>query len=195
MFCTNCGHKNDEGSAFCVNCGAALQTGNASGQQAGAPPQTAMPAGQQAGAPPQTAMPAGQPYAPPPGMYAPPPQGPYGPGYPPQGPKKRGKGLIIGICVGAAVIAAALLLYFFVFAGTPVEGQWYSEELGEVLEFKQNGDIEVLTAYGDFDATYEYDKSSGKGTITFEDEERDFMVHDDKLEIEDYGTYQRAGRS
>ena len=55
-------------------------------------------------------------------------------------------------------------------------GQWYSTELEEVLEFKENGDIEVYTTYGEFDATYEYDKKNSEGVITFEDEEKDFEV-------------------
>jgi hypothetical protein len=71
-------------------------------------------------------------------MYFP-PQGAYAGYYPPQMPRKHGKGLLIGLISGGVVlIAAAVLLFIFLTGGTPVTGLWYNEEYGQVLDFKDN---------------------------------------------------------
>ena len=93
-FCPRCGRPAAESQAFCENCGTPLQN-------------TAAPAYPNPSAPPPPRNPFGQ---------APAPQFPYA-GYQPDPPKKSKAGLIAGISVGAAVLAALAAVLLFVRPG------------------------------------------------------------------------------
>ena len=167
MFCPKCRQQNVDNAAFCVRCGYPLQTAN--------PVQPVTPP--QAGYPPQTGYP---------------PQGAYM-SYPPPPPKKRGNGLLIGLLIGGTVlIAAAAVLILLLTGGTPVTGVWYSNTLVNVLEFKENDKFYITTAYDTFKGTYEYDKGSGKGVLTYDGEEYEFTVEKDTLVLDDISKYKRA---
>lgn len=139
MYCTNCGAPNADDAAFCTSCGTPLKAQDTNQPQEQAP-----------AAPPQA-------YTPPPQQaYAPPPQQPYPPqqaypqqhpgyAYPPQAPKKKKTGLIIGIVAGVVVIAIAIALVLILTGGgggfsgkwvvTDTEG-WSDYEEGLIFNFK-----------------------------------------------------------
>ena len=170
MFCTKCGHKNVDGAAFCTNCGNNLQAANYQHQ---APP----PQGQ---------------YAPP--QYAP-PQGygqPMHPGYPPQ-MKKSKKGLVIGLIIcGVVLIAAAIILIIIFAGGSPVVGEWRSEDRDETITFNADGTIRIETQFADETGRYTYDSSEQEGVITILDEDYDFEIRDDEMYIEGIGYYSKT---
>ena len=171
MNCTQCGSPLSEGSLFCQACGSPVKE-QPPVQPAQAPPPAA-PAQPQ----PIYQQPPTQPYA----------QQPYAPPYTgaPQTKKKR-TGLIIGIIAGAVVlIGAVVALYLFVFAGTPLTGQWYCEECGRVLVFSDNNTVTGYALTGNEDATYTYDKGKGKGVLTANDTELSFKVDKNELVFTD----------
>lgn len=169
MICSQCGSPILEGSRFCQKCGAPVQ------EQPSSPPQAPQPT-------PPT-QPAYQPYAQPP--YG---QQPYGvPPYPgaPQ-PKNKKTGLVIGLIAGAVVlIGAALALYFFVFSGTSVAGQWYCEERGQVLVFSGEDTISGYSLTGTVEGQFDFDKSRSEGTITANGTELSFKVEKNVLILTD----------
>ena len=115
MFCTKCGHPNNDQAIFCVNCGQPV------GQSA--PPQPQQP--QQQYAPPQ------QPYAQPP-VYGQPQRMPMDP---------RRKKMWIWIAVGAVVLTAVLLMVFLI-PRNAIVGKWYGE-YGQEVTFKNGGGVSV----------------------------------------------------
>ncbi len=162
MFCTKCGHKNEQGAAFCVNCGNALE-------MAGTPP-----------------MPQGQPVPPAPAYTPPSAAGMYG--APPI--KKSRKGLMIGLIAGGVVlIAAAVVLVLLLMGGSNIVGEWYNSDRDETLEFYDDGTIEITSPYADYEGEYEYNKSKGEGVITIEGEDYDFEVDKDEIDVDDVGVY------
>lgn len=106
-------------------------------------------------------------------------------------PKKRGKGLLIGLIAGGVVlIAAVVLIYFLLFAGTPVLGTWYNDEAGVVLEFDKDGEVTCYTLEGMEKAEYEYDKNKREGSVFVEDTTTQIILDGDRLKYEtDYESY------
>jgi len=126
------------------------------------------------------------------GMYMP-PQGQYPPMQNQQKPKKSRKGLAIGLsAAGVVLVAAAVVLVILLMGGTSVVGVWYSDTLGEAMEFRDNGRVYTYSAYDDIKSKYEYNKRTGNGIITTDDEEYAFTVEKERIKIEDKGTYKRA---
>ncbi len=176
MNCTQCGSPLSEGSLFCQACGSPVKE-QPPVQPAQAPPPAAPAQPQPIYQQPPTQPYAQQPYA----------QQPYAPPYTgaPQTKKKR-TGLIIGIIAGAVVlIGAVVALYLFVFAGTPLTGQWYCDECGRVLVFSDNNTVTGYALTGNEDATYTYDKGKGKGVLTANDTELSFKVDKNELVFTD----------
>lgn len=163
MFCTKCGHKNTEEAAFCINCGSPLQGEGKKGSIVS--PQA---------------------------QYSASPQRAYT-GYPPQMPKSNRKGLVLGLVIGGVVlIAAAVVLIILLTGGTSVEGLWCSEKRAEVLEFEDDGDINIYSIDGDFEGEYKYDKHKGEGVITVDDVEFDFEVDKDEMDVDNTEVYTKV---
>ena len=168
MFCPKCGQRNEEGSVFCFSCGNALQ------------PVTPQPVAPQYAYPPQPAPP----QYPPQSM----PQG-----FPPQPPRKKRTGLIVGLVVGGVLlIAAALALVFLLPDGPSVVGTWYNESNGIVLDFRNNGRVYVWTADDETKGEYEFDKRDGEGVIFLDDEETEFTLKNGRLVLEDKTSFRSA---
>lgn len=151
MFCTKCGQKIDATAQFCVHCGNRVA---AAQQPQQAPPQPPQQPQQYAPPQPQYAQPQQSGYAPP--QYAPYAQ-----------PKKSKTGLIVGLCVGGAVlIAAVILLVVFVFGGhADVAGKWYDVDGYQgTVEF--SGSSVNFSAMGtNLKGSYTYDPQSKSGQI------------------------------
>ena len=111
-------------------------------------------------------------------------------------PKKRRTGLIVLIIAGVVVVAgaavAAILLLGGGDKGIPVEGVWYSEDNGDVLRFRDGGRVTLYAPDDDVRGNYDYDQREGEGLLTLDDEEYDFTVIDDELDVDDMGEYERA---
>ena len=91
---------------------------------------------------------------------------------------------------GAAV--AAILLLGGGDTGIPVAGTWYSEDNGDVLRFKDGGRVTLYAPDDDMRGEYEYDQRTGEGVLTLDDEDYDFAVDDDEIDVDDMGVYERA---
>jgi len=187
MFCTKCGQSNPEGAAFCSACGNALS--------AIPQPETAhQPQEQQKPIIPSPQASAAQQNQQ--GYYYGAAQQPYSP----QGvytKKKSRTGLIVGLCVGGALLVAAVVVLLFVWPGfltqsAFVNGFWYSEDRGEALEFKNNNMIRVYTTNDEYKGDYTYDRAQGIGLITVEDEDYRFAVTEDGVYVESMGNYKQA---
>ena len=75
------------------------------------------------------------------------PKGQYPPPQNQQKPKKSRKGLAIGLSVGGVVlVAAVVVLVILLMGGTPVVGIWYSDSLGEAMDFKDSGRVYTYSA-------------------------------------------------
>ncbi len=162
MNCTQCGSPLSEGSLFCQACGS---------------PVNQQPPVQPAQAPPPEAPAQPQP------IYQQPPTQPYG--TPPYNPipqyKKRTKLVVSLLAVGVVFIAAAVCLYLFVLSGTPVVGQWYCEERGQVLVFNEDNTAMGYALTGTVDGEYTYDKGKGDGAISANGSDLAFKVNKDEL--------------
>ncbi len=188
MNCTQCGFQNTEGSRFCRQCGMPLQAQGETAPQP-APPQPEQPQPEQQ---PQYQQQPQEAYAPPQQPYT--PQQPLGQtqqpyaqqpyGMPPyQGaPKKKNTGLIIGLIAGGVVlIAAAVVLVLLFMGGTPVTGQWYSEEVNRALIFSEDNTVNGYSLAGSFEADYTYDKGKAAGSLDANGDEYSFTVKKDAL--------------
>lgn len=163
MFCSKCGVENRDGSKFCSVCGAPFKE------------------------------PATQPAV----QYAPPanlPENRYNVRYGsqqdgmPVSPKKKKTGLVIGLIAGILVLlGGAAALYFFVFAGTGVNGYWYSDETSIAFEFKDNGKAVQYGLMGKEEAGYEYDRQKGEGVLDLGDAKYDFTADKDTLTFSEKG--------
>lgn len=156
MFCTKCGQQIDDTAQFCVQCG-----NKVAGTQQPTQPEQVPPQQQYAQQQPQN-VPLQQQYAQPQQpQYAQPQYAPY-----PQ-PKKSKTGLIVGLCVGGAVlIAAVILLVVFVFGGhADVAGKWYDVEGYQgTVEF--SGSSVNFSAMGmNWRGSYSYDPQTKNGQI------------------------------
>lgn len=167
MICPNCGLENISGSRFCKQCGTALSEA----------PQTQY-------APPEPAF-----AQPPQPMYAPPSYAPPS-GIQPEKPKKKAKtGLIIGICAGVLLIAAAVLAVLFLFPfGTSVEGYWVNEDKGVVVSFEMNGEVTIYSLSGSVNGDYDYDKKEGEGSFKADKIKYEFTADEDRLKVTNQGT-------
>ncbi|MDD5016844.1 MAG: zinc-ribbon domain-containing protein, partial [Eubacteriales bacterium] len=112
--------------------------------------------------------------------------------YPP--PKKSRKGLAIGICIGIIVLIAGAAALFFLLTGMrlTVAGQWYSEELGMVIEFGDGGTMEAFSSTGSDEGEYEYNLLKSEGVISLEGEEYAYKVEKDEMDIDSFGMLNKA---
>jgi len=109
--------------------------------------------------------------------------------------KKKKTGLIIGIIAAALVVlvgAAALLYFMMTF---PVEGQWYSEDRGEVLVFGEDGVVDVINMMGQQTEEFTYSRLKGEGTLSVGKESYDFESEEEEIYIDGLGTYVKAGET
>ena len=112
--------------------------------------------------------------------------------------KKKRTGLIIGLSAGGMVLLAVIAVLLFVWPGllktsAPVAGIWYSENRGEAIRFGSGSSFDAYTYYGEFEGDYQYDKTKGEGRIEMSDQrEFDFVVDNDRLNVEGMGTFDRA---
>ncbi len=72
-----------------------------------------------------------------------------------------------------------------------MEGLWSSEEIGEILGFK-NGKVSVYSGYGDFEGTYDYDIKKGEGVFNVNNKDFTFYADYNLLTVKDTGTYIKA---
>ena len=97
-------------------------------------------------------------------------------------PRRRRRRLIIVLSMGGAVLAiAATVLMIWLMSGTSVSGQWYSAKSGEVLAFGQSGELVIYSLAGSKDAGFEYNMTSGEGTISLNGETQNFYVDEGQL--------------
>jgi len=157
---------------FCTNCGFKNEEGAAfcvscgNAIQGAAAPQ--MPSAQ-----PAQAQPAYSPYAP---------------------PKKRRKGLIIGLTIGGVILLAGIVVLVLwltgvIGGGDSIVGEWENDG-GRAFEFYQDGTVRAETPTNDFGGTYTY--SGGKGTIIIEGQSGDFTVNGGVMDIEGLGDFYKV---
>lgn len=103
---------------------------------------------------------------------------------------KRRIWAFIGIIAGVVVVTAAAL--FFILTPSTIQGQWYNEERGEVLKFNADGTMQSIHMSSTNDAVYEYDRESGKGTITLGAFSHKMQYNDGMLSITDMGEFTKA---
>lgn len=91
--------------------------------------------------------------------------------------KKMGKKLqpkLMIVIIGAVLLlagAALVLVLAGVFdSSVNIVGQWVNDERMEIMAFGENGDVELITARGDFNGAYSFDRNEKKGEIQFDDE-------------------------
>ncbi len=74
-----------------------------------------------------------------------------------------------------------------------LEGNWASEELGEVLQF-ENGSVYVYSHAGDFKGGFEYNIIRGEGTLTLHSKDYTIRATHAQLEVKDVGVYTKADK-
>lgn len=166
MFCGNCGHENQDGTAFCVACGNPLR------------PAGTVPAASQG----QAAPPLSNTY----GGYPAPMQ-------PKKNKTGLILGLVLGGVVLIGLIA--LLAVLLGGGGSGVIGVWYCDDPAAVLEFEKDGTVSGYSNESDEVFEYEFDKKDNTGVIIEDGEEVKFVLDEDELIVEDYVTFTRAGKS
>ncbi len=152
MFCSKCGITVEDGSKFCPNCGNVIAEAPSAPEPAPEPaPAGAENYGYGAGA----------------NTY-----GAYG--YAPAPVKKSKTGLIVGICIGAAVLIATALILIFTLGGKGGRGELigtWIDQYGYANEFKTDGTIVCsLPGYegDDYTMTGEYKLEGDKLTVTLD---------------------------
>jgi hypothetical protein len=118
-------------------------------------------------------------------------QGQYGAGF--MGRRKSRKGLVIGLIAGAVVLAAALAAALLLLTGgKSVVGMWYSDDRGEVVEFKSDNSFYLHSVSDDYKGEYTFDKSKGEGTVTLEGYKHGFTLSKDEMNVDEVGTFKKA---
>jgi len=162
MFCSKCGQSIPEGSAFCTSCGSPLKKDG----------------------------PAASPVPPYPNQWG------YGAPQPLYPQRKKHTGLIAGIIAGVVLIAAAAVA-LFVWPGfligndNALLGFWYNEDRAEAIEFKSSS-VRVYTTEKNYKGEYEYDAAKARGVITVDENDVDFALTEDGLEVDGIGVYVKA---
>ncbi len=114
-------------------------------------------------------------------------------------PKKSRIGLVVGIVAGVLLLAgAAVLSGCFPSSdndrddtGDSVEGIWVNEDKGEILRFRTSGRVTFYNAFDELRGEYEYDAKTEEGVLTLDDEDYDFTVDDDELDVDDMGIFDK----
>lgn len=110
--------------------------------------------------------------------------------------RKSRKGLIIGLIAGGIVLAAAVIAAVLLLAGgQSVVGFWYSEDRGEVIEFKSDNSFYLHSVSDEYKGEYTFDKSKGEGIVTLEGYIHEFTVSKDELDVDEVGTFKKADRN
>ena len=215
MFCANCGHQNPDTGKFCEACGSLLA---ASPVRTSAPPsetaqpfqpaqtfQPGMPNYQTAQTfqpyPPQQPYAANQPIT----AASPVPQGtaPFSA----QPVKKKSHLALILILISLALVAIAAAIGLVVLVpylqnstattaiadkvSNSLTGYWSSEELNEVLKFKDNGKVYHYTADGTGKGSFSFSDQKSEGVITIDGTDYPFTLDEDTIDVEDKGTFVR----
>lgn len=181
MICKNCGWQNEAGSRFCEKCGRLLEYeyNVTEAQQPAVNP----PAGYgYTGNDPASAPPIVSTWPP---LQMPPVQAQ---------PEKKKTRLIIGLAAGGALVIIAVILIAALSGHSPVEGVWYSEDLGVVLEFQNNGLVVSYTPDGRDEGNYTFNSNSNKGMIKADGEEFDFRLEDRRITVQSIGAFQKADK-
>ena len=124
-----------------------------------------------------------------------------------QPPKKKSHLALIIILISLALvcIAAVIGLFFlvpylqtgtvttatYIPSSDALTGYWSSEELNEVLKFKDNGKIYHYTAEGTEKGSFSFDDKKSEGVITIDGTDYPFTLTEDTVEVEDKGTFVR----
>ncbi len=91
-------------------------------------------------------------------------------GYIPQPVKKSKTGLIVGLCVGGAVLIAAVVLLILLLPGgnSDIAGTWYDVNgYSGTIEFMGNGTFNMQTMGITFSGTYTYDTNAKSGQLLY----------------------------
>jgi len=174
MICKNCGWQSKDNSRFCEKCGYRLAPDFVVTQT----PQPAvnMPRNNANGK-----------------FAAPPVASTWPPVQMPPVQKKKKTGLIVGLAAGGAMVIIAVVLIAVLSAASPVEGIWYSEDLGVVLEFERGGLVVSYTPEGQDEGNYTFSSHINKGVITADEADYDFRLDGRRITIQDVGTFEKAG--
>ncbi|MEL7603614.1 MAG: hypothetical protein AAGU77_10710, partial [Bacillota bacterium] len=97
--------------------------------------------------------------------------------------RKKRKQLWIWLVIGGVLLAALAAVCFFVFAGEPITGQWYNEDVKAVVEFSNDGTATSYMLGSSYESAYTYSKISGKGTIEDHDLTASITVEGDTLKM------------
>lgn len=121
------------------------------------------------------------------------PLGPYSPQAGFAAPKKSKSGLIAGVIAGSVVLVAAVVILVILLTGTAITGQWYSDELGVVLDFTSGGTVTSHTSGGTAQGSFTYDGSRGEGMLYADGETYEFEVYGHEMNITGIGIFTQAG--
>ncbi len=105
--------------------------------------------------------------------------------------KKPRKSLKVLLIIGIAVLVLAGAAALFFILTTPVQGQWYNDERGEVLAFVDGGNINIEGLAGTLTGTYEYNRFNGTGRYTVNDISYDFSAGT-QISVDKMGAYTKA---
>ncbi len=116
----------------------------------------------------------------------------YAQGYPVAQPRKSHKGLIIGLSVGAGVLAIlAVVLFVFILPGGSgdIAGMWYEQTgYGGTVEFLRDGTVNYEVMGYPVSGEYTYDASTRTGQMTIDlmgvSQSVDFELEDNLIVIE-----------
>lgn len=100
--------------------------------------------------------------------------------------KKSKTGLIIGV-IAVVIVLAAAAAFLLLNRGISPEGAWHSEETKQMLRFHEDGTVVIHTQNGDDEASYVFDKESGKGQISLNGISIEFTVSKDELVLKSGG--------
>jgi hypothetical protein len=72
---------------------------------------------------------------------------------------------------------------------------WYNEDIGVALEFENGGIVVSHTPDGTDEGSYSFNSGSNKGIIEADDENFDFQLEDRRIEVQNIGAFEKAGKS